>query len=232
MKNFEETRQIITDEIKKHKTIGFVKDNTLLYMDVENNSNIYKPFKFVALFSGLILLLIVKIDFLSKYIANYEVYVFSAPIVIMLLIFFIGALCKNFLIYDFKKNCFYTLSNLFGRIPLPFLNTKSIDSNKIKKIILETKYEYTGSNRTLNEKIIVLTSDNKEIELTEIMSTGQYHDILMARCDLFSRIFNVDFAVRGELKEVENDKKLVLERNENLILLLIIIVVANRQYFF
>lgn len=199
-----EIRQIIEEEISKNNALGFLKDN-LFFMKVDINSRIYSPMKFLYMIE---FILAFPFFFNIKYFytKDYLIVIFI-PMILCFILFLLYLFCSHYLIYDFANSEFYTSSYLFNVFPLSFIDSNYIKSRKIKKLILETKYVSAGNSAILCDKILVLLNTDVEEELTEIMPSIRYHDISMERCILFSKCFNVDFAVRGEVKEIERIKK-------------------------
>ena len=206
-RNSEEIKDLIKEEISKNESIGFLKDDNLLFMNVYSNSKIspYKIYTLGLLIPLFIVSLIKPLLISSTFLLIYCISV--AAVSIMFSLVETSLACDHFLVYDIKRGCFYTVSYLFGTIPLPFFTSNPIQSDIIKKIILSPQYD----RQFLYERIIISTNDEKEIELVGLMEAGKYHDKSMSRCDLFSKCFNVDFNYRGNLeektKEIEDIKR-------------------------
>ncbi len=199
-----EIRQIIEEEISKNKALGFIKNNQL-FMNVDTNTLLYSPMNFLYFIVG-----ILSIPFIFNINAVFtkdDLLVIFIPMTLAFILLLIQVFCFHYLIYDFVNSEFYTSSYLFNYFHLSLIDSNFIKSQKIKKLILETKYVSAGKRAILCDKILVLLNTDVEEELTEIMPSIRYHDISMERCILFSKCFNVDFAVRGEVKEIERIKK-------------------------
>ena len=199
-----EIREKIELEILNDKSLGHLK-NDLVFMFVDTNSKIYLPIKYAAIFQSII---IIPIPLFNNviFLKNYLFLVFL-PVIICVFFLFLHILCSHYLVYDLKKNSFYTVSLLFNSIPLDILQSESVKLYRIEKIILQTKYETTGNNTALYDKIIALLDDNTEVELTEIMSSIKYHNILVNRCNFFSDCCNIDFFTRGDTEKIEDEMK-------------------------
>lgn len=222
-------REIIEEEINANPELGFIEDN-LFFMKVDANPLYYSFANYLNLF---IVILTIPI-FLSIKIVPYDVYVFfmSIPLVLILIIVLYHFLCNHYLIYDLNKNLFYSSSILFNGKPLSILDSNYVEAQEIKKIILDINYFNTGRNSFLCDKFIVLLKNNTEEELTTIMPSLKYHEISMERGILFSKCFNVDFSVRGNLKAYEDMKENQKISNELLPIFFIMVIIASLVIFF
>ena len=185
MKRPEDIRQIIEDEIAKKSSIGFIKDN-LLFMNVERNPKCFIFIILSIIVFFLLILLLVNVE------GNIFIFmIFQASAIVFLIAALLYIFCKNYLIYDINKSCFYTISNLFGKFTISFLTTSKIDAIKIEQIILNTQRIKSKHSNSLYDKVIVIINNNKT-DLIDLMSYKN-HITLVAICNMFSKCFDVKY---------------------------------------
>lgn len=235
----EEIKQIIKKEITFDKTIGFLKNDYLLYMDVEKNPIIDNCSGYV----GLAFLLSCPLTlFLTKFDPkSYFIYIPLFPFFGMLLCLFLTYLSKHYLVFDTNKGLFYTETYLFNFIYLPFLTTKFIDSYNIQSLVLETRVVKTKTTKNFIDTIKLLTNDKEEKILAEHLPVGYYHNILIKRCNLLSRCLDVELHITGDRYEIQkiiefynSDRKfdpIRLVVLPIIIIILIIVIIYECVYF-
>ena len=208
MKSPDEIKNIIIEETTKNKHIGFIKDNNLFFLNIGSNYKI-APYKIYA-FGLMIIPMLLGINYPNLFKGLwFEISLIIPAVLSISFVLLETVACDHFLVYDIQRNSFYTLSYLLGKIPLPFFTTDYFQSSKIKKIILFTAKG--GSRIGIRDQLIVATTDDKEVNLTDLMDSSRYHDSLMDWCKLFCLCFDVDFDDRTNFETIEEKEKAIEE---------------------
>ena len=219
-------REIIEEEIKNNPKIGFIK-NDLFFMKVDANPILFAP---LNLLYWLQILLCVPLFLIEKKVLIENDYAFYAliPCILIFILLFVNSICSHFLIYDFKNECFYTISCLLHITQLKIIKSYNISTQNIKRIILQIQNYYAGKKTILYERIILYLNHNIEMVLADFLPCTSYHEITLQRCILFSKCFNVDYKVIG-IEKYERMIKSFEDSKKNLpffIILLIIIALV------
>lgn len=228
--NPEEIKQIIIKEIEKDKSIGILKGD-LFFMDVEFNNKI-NSYTYILITICIFLLLFSKIVY-KILIKLFPSSILFCYLFILYVVFpvalIIPSLSKNYLVYDIKNSYFYTLSYLLNLIPLPFSLTNYVVIRGIKNIVLQTESVSGGElmkkgGMFICDRIIAIYDDYTEVALTHYMQSKDYHKVLINRCNLFSKCFNIDFVAKGNNLIIEEQKRLEkLQKYEPFIFIIVLI---------
>lgn len=197
-------REIIEEELKNNQQLGFIKDD-LLFMNVDANPILFAPLPFFYCVQVFLLIPLFLMDNKTLIESQYLYYAF-VPGFLILFLLLVNSLCSHYLIYDFKNECFYTISCLLEIIQLKILKSYNISSKNIKKIILQVTDSLGTKKIIASDRIFLILNHDIKMVLAEYMPCTKYHEISMQRCLLFSKCFNVDFQAIG-LEVLERDKK-------------------------